>query len=255
MKETHLYYDPLAGASPFGQLPPDEARHAVSVMRTRTGDAIRLTDGCGSLFTATVTVTGRATCAYQIEETEAIPPTWQGAIRLAVAPTKNIDRIEWLTEKATEIGVDSITPIRCHNSERTVVKTERLERVAVSAMKQSHKARLPRIDALTPLTDLISAPIPGQKFIAHCLTPADMAGNTLQLTTTNFLGDLIAPTGDCLVLIGPEGDFTPEEVKLALVNGFVPVSLGESRLRTETAALVAVHLMYLAKRLSPQTDH
>lgn len=248
MKETHLYYDPQAGTAPLGQLPADEARHAVSVMRTREGEAIRLTDGRGHLFTATVTATGRGTCAYQLEETEAVAPTWQGGIHLAVAPTKNMDRIEWLTEKATEIGLDSLTPIRCHNSERTVVKAERLERVAVSAMKQSHKARLPRIDALTPVADLIRTPFDGQKFIAHCLTPADVAGDTLQLTTANFLGDLIRPEGDCLVLIGPEGDFTPAEVSLALENGFTPVSLGESRLRTETAALVAVHLMYLAKR-------
>ena len=158
--------------------------------------------------------------------------------------------MEWLAEKATEIGVDKISLLNCANSERRVVKTERLEKIVVSAMKQSHKAFKPEIEPLTSFDDFINKPFDGQKFIAHCYAPEETGDNQdgIHLSGRNFLGELLNSDGDALVLIGPEGDFSISEVDKAIRNGFQPISLGESRLRTETAALVAVHLMYLAKR-------
>ena len=158
--------------------------------------------------------------------------------------------MEWLAEKATEIGVDKISLLNCANSERRVVKTERLEKIVVSAMKQSHKAFKPEIEPLTSFEDFINKPFDGQKFIAHCYTPEETGDNQdgIHLSGRNFLGELLNSDGESLVLIGPEGDFSISEVDKAIRNGFQPISLGESRLRTETAALVAVHLMYLAKR-------
>lgn len=171
-----------------------------------------------------------------------------------------MDRMEWLAEKATEIGVDSIRLLSCANSERKVVKTERLEKIVISAMKQSHKAYKPEVSPITPFADFLRLPFDGQKFIAHCYSPEEVgqegcteggdgpAARSLHLSAHNFLGDLIGPEADSLVLVGPEGDFSVAEVKAAVNAGYIPVSLGESRLRTETAALAAVHMMYLNKR-------
>lgn len=170
-----------------------------------------------------------------------------------------MDRMEWFAEKATEIGVDRISLLNCANSERRVVKTERLEKIVVSAMKQSHKAFKPTVDVMTDFEKFIAQPFCGQKFIAHCYAPEDVEDNVskeyatdneenIHLTARNFLGDLLSSSDNSLVLIGPEGDFSVKEVKMAIAAGFQPISLGKSRLRTETAALVAVHLMYLAKR-------
>ncbi len=250
MKETHIFYAPdytPANAT----LPADEAAHAVRVLRMREGDEILVADGRGTFYKAAITLATPKRCETAVQDSWADTKLWQGEIRLAVAPTKNMDRLEWFAEKATEIGVDRISLLNCDFSERKVVKTERLERIVVSAMKQSHKAFKPIVDEMVPFRQFVSQPFDGQKFIAHCYSPeeVDDAGQAVHLSGRNFLGDKVGATDASLVLIGPEGDFGIEEVNYAISQGFQPISLGESRLRTETAALVAVHLMYLAKRV------
>lgn len=249
MKETHIFYAPQI-AEGSNELSADEAGHAVRVLRMREGDALTLTDGIGHFYDAHITVASAKHCTFAIDHEWDDHKLWQGSINLAVAPTKNMDRMEWLAEKATEIGVDKISLLNCANSERRVVKTERLEKIVVSAMKQSHKAFKPEIEPLTSFEDFINKPFDGQKFIAHCYAPEETGDNQdgIHLSGRNFLGELLNSDGESLVLIGPEGDFSISEVDKAIRNGFQPISLGESRLRTETAALVAVHLMYLAKR-------
>ena len=154
---------------------------------------------------------------------------WGNRIILCVAPTKNLDRIEWLAEKCTEMGIDRLIPIKCRYSERKELKTERLQKILVSAMKQSLKAVLPQLDEMTPVAEVINMPFEGQKYIAYCDDAVDR----------RLLAKEYKPGEDVMILIGPEGDFSKEEVDAALNNGFVPVSLGESRLRTETAAVSA----------------
>ena len=157
---------------------------------------------------------------------------WDGHLHIAMAPTKNMDRNEWFAEKATEIGFDELTFLNCRFSERKVIKTERIEKILVSAIKQSLKARLPRLNEMTDFYTFIEKDFKGQKFIAHCYEGEKP-----------LLKDVLTKGEDALVLIGPEGDFSEEEVKKAIEKGFVPISLGKSRLRTETAALVACHTM------------
>ena len=152
---------------------------------------------------------------------------------LGIAPTKNLDRIEWLVEKCVEMGVDRIIPLRCHNSERTVLKTERLKKIMVSAMKQSLKATLPRLDEMTPVEQVLAEPFDGTRCVAYC-------DEQLPRDQRQTLVSAYQPGRGTLVLIGPEGDFSPEEVQAARDGGFVPVTLGESRLRTETAGMMAV---------------
>lgn len=248
MKETHIFYAPDA-AKGFTELPAEEAAHAVRVLRMGEGDPLTLTDGMGTFYDAHITLASPKHCLFCFDREYADTRLWQGGIHVAVAPTKNMDRMEWLVEKATEIGVDRITLLDCDNSERHVVKTERLEKIAIAAMKQSHKAWKPIIEGMTPLRKFLARPLSGQRFIAHCYEPqSDDSASSIHLSGRNFLGDLLTPSGEAVVLIGPEGDFSLNEVSEAVNAGFRPVSLGESRLRTETAALVAVHLMYLAKR-------
>ncbi len=253
MKETHLFFAPDIAAC--RELPSDEAVHAVRVLRMREGDTLTLTDGAGRFYEGEVTLASPKRCAFSVTREWEDAPLWRGSIHLAVAPTKNMDRMEWLVEKATEIGVDRVTLLLCENSERRVVKTDRLEKIAVSAMKQSHKARKPLITEMTPFSAFLSE-MQGREglYIAHCHEAAEAAEGGEEaalrhLSGRNFLGDLLSADGESCVLIGPEGDFSEEEVAAALAAGCRPVSLGESRLRTETAALAAVHMMYLAKRV------
>lgn len=213
----------------------DESRHIVRVLRLEAGDELFLTDGRGTLARAEITDSSVKNCAVALRE---ITPEYEKRpyrVQLAVAPTKNADRIEWLAEKATEIGVDVITPLLTDHSERRTLRTDRLEKIVAGAMKQSLKAYLPRVDAPTPLAELIERPFEGLKLIAHCEPGADKV----------LVKDIVTPGTDVLVLIGPEGDFSPEEIAQALARGFRPVSLGRSRLRTETAALAAVHTVAL----------
>ncbi|MBR1733353.1 MAG: 16S rRNA (uracil(1498)-N(3))-methyltransferase [Alloprevotella sp.] len=242
MKEFHLFYAPDIATTRM--LPPDESAHAVRVLRLREGDALVCTDGQGRLYDCTVGEASQKHTYINIIRTREEAPLWEGSIEVAVAPTKSMDRMEWFAEKATEIGVDAITFLDCRNSERRVVKTERVERILVSAMKQSHKARLPRLQGMTRFEEFLRQPFDGQRFICHCYEGQD-EGLPIEKA---FLGDIIEKTGRARVLIGPEGDFSIDEVKLALSNGYQQVTLGDSRLRTETAALAATHIMYLAKR-------
>ena len=250
MKETHIFYAPDIENNP-NELPAEEAGHAVRVLRMREGDTMLLTDGKGHFYDAHITLCANKHCQIAIDNQWDDHKLWNGNIHLAVAPTKNMDRMEWFVEKATEIGVDGIHLLLCDNSERKIVKTERLEKIVVSAMKQSHKAYKPMVEPLTKFKEFVNSPFDGQKFIAHCYSPEEIdddSTESIHLSGRNFLGDLLNSEGDALVLIGPEGDFSIAEVNEAIRCGFQPISLGESRLRTETAALVAVHLMYLAKR-------
>lgn len=231
----HLFYTPDITTNP--ELPQEEAAHAIRVLRLSEGDEVMLTDGKGSFYRAEIDMISGKRCYVRIVETTTPEPLWYGHLHLAMAPTKNMDRIEWFAEKATEIGVDEITFLDCRYSERRVVKTERIEKILVSAMKQSLKPTLPRLNGMTSFDKFVAQPFVGQKFIAHCYE-----GDKESLQRA------LAPGEDALVLIGPEGDFSPEEVEKAIAHGFRPITLGKSRLRTETAALVAVHLMNLAAR-------
>lgn len=233
MKEIHYFYVPEIRH--VQELPEEEAAHAVRVLRMQPGDPMVLMDGAGTFFKAVVTSVSGKRCGFQIQEEQPQERAWKGYLHLAMAPTKNMDRTEWLAEKATEIGLDELTFLHCRWSERKVIKTERVEKILVSAMKQSHKAEKPLLNGMVDFKTFIRQPHDGQKFIAHCHTDG-----------LPELRHVIKPDGNILVLIGPEGDFSEEEVALAEAQGFQSISLGKSRLRTETAALVAVHIMNLS---------
>ena len=244
MKEQHFFYQSDPNSH---QLPDEEAVHAMRVLRLQVGDSIQLMDGQGLFYDAIITETSNHHCRYRIVQTLQQQPEWQGRIHIAVAPTKNLDRMEWLAEKATEIGFDRMSLLECKFSERRNVKTERLERIVVAAMKQSHKAWKPVIEQMQAFESFVCRDdLPSQRFIAHCYEQADVDGGNV---SKPFLKDILYTSnksGDAIVLIGPEGDFSIDEVRLAQQHGFRSVSLGKSRLRTETAALVATHLMRLA---------
>ncbi|MBQ6746708.1 MAG: 16S rRNA (uracil(1498)-N(3))-methyltransferase [Bacteroidaceae bacterium] len=228
----HVFYTPDINHNKA--LPEEEAAHAVRVLRLQPGDEVMITDGKGCFYRAEISASDKKRCMVHILEKQLQAPLWKNHIHLAVAPTKNMDRMEWLAEKATEIGLDEITFLDCRYSERKVIKTERIEKILVSAIKQSLKARMPILHGMTDFAQFVSQPFSGQKFIAHCYK-----------NERKELKDIIQPGQDAVVLIGPEGDFSEEEVSLALSHGFTSISLGPSRLRTETAALVAVHTLNL----------
>ena len=211
----------------------EDSKHCVKVLRMGEGDTIEVVDGNGTLYTCRITMAHPKRCAIEVLDQQQQPPHWGHQIALAIAPTKNLDRIEWLVEKCVEMGIDRIIPLRCHNSERTVLKTERLRKIMVSAMKQSLKATLPRLDEMTPFMDVIAEDFDGVRCIAYC-------DDMLPRAQRHTLASAWRPGGNVMVLIGPEGDFSPDEVQAATAAGFVPVTLGESRLRTETAGLMAV---------------
>lgn len=217
------------------ELPEEESIHCARVLRLSEGEEITLTDGRGSFYRAVLVRAHQKRCAVEILSVTRQPRLWPVKIHMAVAPTKNMDRIEWFAEKATEIGIDALTLLRCRYSERKEVKTERVQKILVSAMKQSLKATLPELTPMTDFKQFISQPFDGQKFIAYCGEAQDK----------KILKQLYRPGTNALILIGPEGDFSEEEVALAFENGFLPVSLGESRLRTETAALTACHTIHV----------
>lgn len=208
------------------------------VLRLVEGDEIEVIDGAGTLYRCRIVLAHVKRCAVEIVSQEACVPHWGTKIMLAVAPTKNLDRIEWMAEKCTEMGVDRITPLLCRHSERKVLKTERLHKILVAAMKQSLKAQLPQLDELTPIEDFLAEESDAQRFIAYC-------DESLPRDERKSLAQVYDPSRDAAVMIGPEGDFDPQEVEAALKAGFVPVTLGESRLRTETAALMAVATMHV----------
>lgn len=236
MKEVRFFYDPQMS----GELPAEEAHHATKVLRLGVGDELMLVDGQGCFYRASITASTGHRCAYRIEESMPQEPAWAGHLHLAVAPTKMMDRVEWLAEKATEIGFDELTFLDCQFSERRVVKEDRIDKILVSAMKQSHKAWKPQLDGMLKFRDFIRQEREGDKFICHCYEESDVGDGDKPI-----LFDVLREGVPTTVLVGPEGDFSVDEVRLALQNGYRSVTLGRSRLRTETAALVAVHMMQM----------
>lgn len=239
MKETRYFYVPDAAST--NQLPAEEAAHASRVLRLESGDEVFLIDGTGCFFKAQLTLVTKGRCLYDIVERLPQEKTWNGRIAVAMAPTKVIDRVEWTLEKATEIGIDEFSLLNCAFSERRNVKLERLDKIVVAAVKQSRKAWKPLLNDLQPFESFVNRPRKGAKYIAHCYAEIDKK---------DLYGELLQLNGDeeVTILIGPEGDFSIDEVRLAMSKGYVPVSLGQSRLRTETAALAATMIAQLAFR-------
>ena len=236
----HLFYTPDIDLSkPDYTLTEDESNHCVRVLRLVNGDEIWMCDGRGNMVYGRISDAHPKHCLVEITgctpDFERRPYT----LHIAAAPTKNIERFEWFIEKATEIGIDRITPLLSEHSERKVIKPERIEKVATSAMKQSLKAYHPVIDPLTSFRDLVSAPFDGEKLIAHCEPDPDKRP----------LSSSFSKGSPVLILIGPEGDFSSSEISFALAHGFRSVSLGQSRLRSETAGVVATHTVALINEL------
>ena len=212
-----------------------------------------LMDGKGVFYRAEVSLATNKRCIYEVKEVMPQQPAWRGHIHLAIAPTKMMDRIEWMAEKATEIGFDEISFLNCKFSERKVIRIDRIDKIVVSAVKQSHKAWKPVVNELQNFKDFITAPRNGRKFICHCYEEIEKKDFFAEISkscpTDDSAGAAQEGTDDITVLVGPEGDFSIDEVRLALENGYESVSLGTSRLRTETAGLVAVNMCHLARAL------
>jgi len=225
-----LFYNPdISNKTSQFSFSREESKHIIKVMRKSVGDILHITNGKGLLFTSEIIINDIKKCTVSIK-TQTQQPQRNYNLHLAVAPTKMNDRYEWFLEKATEIGIDSITPIICENSERKFIKHERFERVLLSAMKQSLQCYLPKLNEAISFKEFISQEFKGQLFIAHC-----------EETDKKSLKKKLLPKHDVTILIGPEGDFSVKEIELAQQIKFIPVNLGETRLRTETAAIVACH--------------
>lgn len=222
----------------FGQknliFDPIESRHIVKVLRHSIGDIMYVTNGDGLLIQGKITAANPKRCELKIISSEQQSKPRDYYLHVGIAPTKNIDRYEWFLEKATEIGVDRITPLLCERSERKVVKNDRLEKIIVAAMKQSAQYHLPVLDELQKFTDFINEPFDGHRFIAHCLPNEKQS-----------LKSSLNQIKNIQILIGPEGDFSENEIEKALEHSFKPITLGDTRLRTETAGIVAVHTVCL----------
>lgn len=214
-------------------LQDEEAHHCVQVLRKRMGDRITCMDGVGWFYETEIIAIEKKTCTLQILNQWKDPNQSNFQIHIAIAPTKNIERLEWFLEKATELGVDRVTPLLCEHSERKQIRQDRLEKILLSAAKQSLKATLPKLDALTSFSDCIhSQEESKQKFIAY-----------IGDESNQHLKNAYQPGTSAIILIGPEGDFSSKEIQIALQNSFVGVSLGKSRLRTETAGIAACHII------------
>lgn len=227
-----LFYHPnISEATREKAFDKEESRHIVKVLRMKRGDTFAITNGRGSIFTAEILSADPKCCTVTIHSEKKYPPL-PYRLHLAVAPTKLNDRYKWFLEKATEIGISEITPIICHHSERKVIKPERYEKIIQSAIKQSLKAYLPVLNEAVSFKDFLDAEKPSKnlKYIAHC-----------EPTERKSFKSVLPPNEDVTLLIGPEGDFSSEEIERAKAYGYLPVSLGHSRLRTETAAIVACH--------------
>ena len=212
-----------------------ESKHAIRVLRLQNGNPVQIIDGKGGFYEAEISDANQKKCRLSIVNSTLEFGKKDFHLHIAIAPTKNIDRFEWFLEKATEIGIDEITPLLTSHSERKIVNPERLEKILISAMKQSLKAYLPKLNNFTTFKELVINNKTENKYIAYC--------DEIQKI---HLKDLTIKGNNTLILIGPEGDFSPNEVNLAIENGFKVVSLGESRLRTETAGIVACHIVNLA---------
>lgn len=236
----HQFYAPEIAETLV--LPQEESQHAVKVLRLSEGDEIEVVDGAGMRYICKITFAHQKHCGVEIVEAVEQPNHWGCSIVIGIAPTKNIDRIEWMAEKCTEAGIDRIIPLKCRFSERKELKTERLNKILVSAMKQSLKASLPVLDEMTPVKEILNMDFNGQKFIAYCDKNIER----------KVLAKEYKAGSDVLMLIGPEGDFSPEEVALALERGFVPVTLGNSRFRTESAAVFACNAVHVINQLNQE---
>jgi len=238
MKETHFFFVP--DAQTVAELPEEEAQHAVRVLRLKEGDEMMLMDGQGTYYQALVTMATNKRCCYQIASVQPQKRAWNGHVHLAIAPTKMIDRMEWMSEKATEVGFDELTFLNCRFSERRMVKLPRIEKIVVSALKQSRKAYMPKLNEMTDFRRFVETHTEGRRYIAHCYD---------EVKRISLFDELRRPaeSDDALVMVGPEGDFSIDEVRMAVEHGFVSVDLGKSRLRTETAGLAAVMMMQLSK--------
>lgn len=228
-----IFYAPDISGSTY-TLNEEESKHCIRVLRLNPGDEITLVDGKGNLFKTHIIDPHVKRC--QVLVVEAFPEFEKRNfyLHIAIAPTKNIERFEWFLEKATEIGIDEITPLLCDHSERKVVNNERLEKIIVAAMKQSIKAYLPKLNQMIPFKQFLQTNSNGDLYIAHCYKKE-----------LNHLKNEIQPKQKSTILIGPEGDFSPDEVSKAIQNNFKEISLGSSRLRTETAGIVACHTINL----------
>lgn len=225
-----LFYNPdITDSTEQFSFSKEESKHITKVLRKKEGDILHITNGNGWLFTAEISIANIKNCIATIVEKE-LQPNRKYELHLAVAPTKMNDRYEWFLEKATEIGIDSITPILCDHSERKFIKHERFEKILQSAMKQSLNCYLPKLNNVIKFSDFIKQDLKGQLFIAHC-----------EETDRKSLKKEIQPNQEITILIGPEGDFSVKEIETAIQNKFIPVTLGTTRLRTETAAIVACH--------------
>ena len=231
-----IFYAP--DISVKAELPEEESGHAIRVLRHQEGDEIDVVDGQGTWYHCRIISAHPKHCSLEILSAKT-DEHWPYYIELVVAPTKNLDRMEWFIEKATEMGIDCFVPIKCRFSERKELKIERLKKIAISAMKQSLKATLPTIEEMTDIKSLLKDSFDGQKFIAHCF----------ENEPRQLLSNLVRKNQKIRVLIGPEGDFSQEEINLAISNNYIPISLGAQRLRTETAALSSVHTIHVINEL------
>ncbi len=227
------FYCPDIDVNPV--LPESDSGHAIRVLRMHEGDTVEVIDGRGHRYTCTIIDAHPKHAALEIVDVADVPLPWKAFYTVAVAPTKHIDRMEWMVEKLTEIGVNRIVPLLCRHSERKEIKTDRLDKIAVSAMKQSLKAVKPEILPMTPVADVLRNAVQGARYIAYCDDAVER----------RMLAREYAPGQSATILIGPEGDFAPAEVKAAMDAGFCPVTLGDNRLRTETAAIVALDTFHI----------
>ena len=234
-----LFYAPEISL-PRYTLPEEESKHCVRVLRMTVGDELHLTDGKGNMYRCKVVSDNVKRCEVEVVETWPEYERMSYGLTMCVAPTKNIDRFEWFLEKATEIGISEVYPLECDHSERRQIKLEREEKVITAAVKQSLKAYHPVLHDLTSVRDIIDMDFEGEKYIAHCDS---------SFGERPYLGNLVKKGVNTLILIGPEGDFSKEEINFALQNGFKAISLGRERLRTETAAVVATTVVATINKL------
>ncbi|MEN8122639.1 MAG: 16S rRNA (uracil(1498)-N(3))-methyltransferase [Bacteroidota bacterium] len=232
----HIFYTSDIKTDKY-TLNEEESKHCIRVLRLKIGDQITLIDGVGGFYFAEITNDHPKRCEVKINQTEKEYGKRNYHLTIAIAPTKNIDRFEWFLEKSTEIGIDGFIPLISEQSERKIIKPERLNKRISSAIKQSIQAYRPNLAKLVKFKDLICMEFHGKKFIAHCFD-----------TTKPYLKNVISKNEEIIILIGPEGDFTLEEVEMAKSKGFEEISLGDSRLRTETAGIVAVHTVAIVNQ-------
>lgn len=242
MSELPLFYAPDIESDP--QLPETEAQHCTRVLRLTIGNQIEVTDGRGRLYRCEIVEASKKACILNILSSKEIPNFWKGHLTIAVGATKQAERMEWMIEKIVEIGVDRIVILKTDQCERKNIRLDRLERIAVSAMKQSLKYVMPRVEANVTFKDFVESlkDHDASKMIAHC-------SDDSSLPAKSYPYDIYKGSEDAVIMIGPEGDFTKEEVELAIKNGFRTISLGEARLRTETAAISAIEWLQIGQKI------